>query len=98
MQLGPRQHQSKLPAPKAAVDHLHRVDPYLRACSRVTGMEMRRPVIVEEHRDHNPEETTDRRHVEIVPRAAVGTTEEPISGGLPSGDPNPAPSSRAGLS
>jgi hypothetical protein len=30
----------------------------------MTGMEVRRRVIVEEHRDNDPEETTDGRHAE----------------------------------
>jgi hypothetical protein len=62
MQLGPRQHQPKLPTPEAAVDHLDRIDPDLRTRSCVTGVKMWRPVTVEEHRDHDLEETADRRH------------------------------------
>ena len=73
MQLGPREYQSKLPTREAAGDHFHRVDPYLRNPFRVPRMEMRCPVIVEEHRDHDPEEPADRRHAGIVPWAAVAT-------------------------
>jgi len=66
VKLSPCEHESQLAAPEAGLDHLQGVDAYLCASVRVAGMEVRRPVIVEVHRDHDPEEATDRRHARHV--------------------------------
>jgi hypothetical protein len=50
MQFRPGEHEAQLSPSQAAVDYLERVDPHLRASLRVPGMEMRRAVVVEEHR------------------------------------------------
>jgi hypothetical protein len=48
-----------LAAREAAPDHLERVDTNFRFALSVTGMEVRRAVVVEVHRDHDPEEAPD---------------------------------------
>ena len=62
--------------PKAALDHLHGVDADLRAALGVASMEVRWPVIVEVHRDHDPEEATDRGQAACA-RVARSTALEP---------------------
>lgn len=62
MQLCPCQREPKLATRQRALDDFERVDPDLCAALRVTGMEVRGAVIVEEHCDRDPEEATDCRH------------------------------------
>jgi hypothetical protein len=73
MKLGPRENKPKLPAPKRAIEHLQRVDPDLRRAIRVAGMEMRWPMVIEVHRDHDPKEAANRRHPPIVSDHQVAT-------------------------
>jgi hypothetical protein len=63
MKLGPREDETQLPAAKVAVDHLEVVDADLCFSFGVPRVEMRETVIIEEHRDRDPEEAADRRHV-----------------------------------
>jgi hypothetical protein len=56
VQFGPGEHEPKLATTECGLDRLQRVDPDLGASVRVTGVEMGRTVIVEEHRDHDPQE------------------------------------------
>lgn len=62
MQLSPCQHEPKLATRQRALDDLKRVDTNLCAALRVTGVEVRGAVIVEEHCDRDPEEATNCRH------------------------------------
>jgi hypothetical protein len=66
MELGPGENEAELPATQVAVDDLEVVDPDLGFTFSVTGMEMREAVIVEEHRDRDPEEAAYRRHELIM--------------------------------
>lgn len=43
MELGPGQHEPKLPQLHCAFDHLDLVDPDLGPAAPITGMEMRNP-------------------------------------------------------
>jgi hypothetical protein len=69
MQLRPGEHESQLAASQAAVDHLERVDPNLRAALRMSRMEMRWTVVLEEHGDRYPEEAADVGTPRIVCRS-----------------------------
>ena len=71
MELGPCENEAELPATQAAVNDLEVVDPDLGFAFSVTGMEMREAVIVEEHRDRDPEEAAYRRHELIMALAAA---------------------------
>lgn len=62
MQLGPRQHKPQLPDVEVAFDDLDVVDPDLRLPVGVASVKVRMAVIVIVHRDHDPEEATNRRH------------------------------------
>jgi hypothetical protein len=53
VQFSPGEHEAKLSAAEAALDHLQRVDADLRAALGVAGVEVGRTVIVEVHRDHD---------------------------------------------
>jgi len=71
MQLRPGQNEPQLPAAERAVYHLKGVDLDLRRTISCAGVEMRWLVVVVEHRDHNPQETADRRHAQIIPATPV---------------------------
>lgn len=71
MELGPREYEAELAAAEVAVDHLKVVDPDLGFAFSVARMEVREAVIVEEHRDRNPEEAADRGHELIMARVAA---------------------------
>ena len=58
--------QAQLATTQRAFQHLQSVDPHLGAAVGVPRMKVRRTVVVEEHRDHDPEEAADRRHDEIL--------------------------------
>jgi hypothetical protein len=73
MQLRPRQDQPELPTREAAVDCLHGVDSYLRAPSRVTGMEMWRSVVVTNIAITIPKKRLIVGTSTIVPCRAVAT-------------------------
>jgi hypothetical protein len=66
MQFRPREHEAKLTPAHAAVGQLKGVNSNLRAAYGVSGMEMGRAEVVEEHGDRDPEEAADRRHPGIV--------------------------------
>jgi hypothetical protein len=67
VQLGPREYEPQVAARKVAVDHLERVDPHLGVALSVASVEVRRSVVVEEHRDRDAEEPTDRRLKNMLP-------------------------------
>ncbi len=69
MKLGPGKNEAELPATEVAVDDLEVVDPDLGFAFCVARMEMRKAMIVEEHRDRDPEEAAYRRHGSIMARA-----------------------------
>ena len=58
----PRKHEPQLPTTEGGLNRLKRVDPNLCGAVHMACMEMRRAVIVEVHRNHDPEEAADRRH------------------------------------
>jgi hypothetical protein len=62
MQLRPRQNEAKLPPIEGALDHFELVDAHLRLALGVARVEVRIAVVIEEHRDRDPEEAADRRH------------------------------------
>lgn len=66
MQLRPRHDEANVPATERAVDQLERIDTDLRLAIGMQGMKVRRVMIVEVHRDDEPEKATNRRHVHIV--------------------------------
>ena len=68
MKLGPREHESQLTAGEGALDHLEGVDAYFRLPLSVASVEVRVPVVVEEHRNHDPVEAADRRHAAMIGR------------------------------
>jgi hypothetical protein len=68
MKLSPSKYESQLSLRKIALDDVERVEPDFGGPIGVTGMEVRRPVIVEEHRDHYSEEAADRWHGPMFPR------------------------------
>jgi hypothetical protein len=71
VQLSPGKHEAQLPPPEAAVDHLERVDSNLRGSIGVASVEVRRAVVIEVHRDHDPEEAADCRHGQMFPLEAA---------------------------
>ena len=71
MHLGPGKDKSKLSPPESAVHHLERVDPDLSPAAIMPRVEMRMAVIIEVHRDHDPEEAANSRHGLMVPTEAV---------------------------
>ena len=73
MELGPREHEPQLSARKTAVHDLEAVYPDLGLSLSVASVEMRVPVVVEEHRDHDPVEAADRRHAAIMGRRPDAT-------------------------
>jgi hypothetical protein len=73
VQFGPGEHQPQLAATERGLDRLQRVDPNLRASVCVAGVEMGRAVIVEEHRDDDPEEREMAGTITILSNAAVST-------------------------
>lgn len=62
MKLSPGEDESELSSSEIAIDDLKVVDADLGFSFGVTRMEMREAMIIEEHRDRDPEEATDRRH------------------------------------
>jgi hypothetical protein len=62
MELGPGEGQALLASGKRAVHRFQRVDPGPRLAACVASVEVRGVVVVEEHRNHDPEEAADRRH------------------------------------
>ena len=62
MQFRPCEHKPKLPDLEIALDHLDLVNAHLRARARVPRVEVRKAVVIEIHRDHDPVEAADRRH------------------------------------
>jgi FMN-dependent NADH-azoreductase len=71
MELRPGEYEPQLAPAEAALDDLESVDPYLRRSVGMSGVKVRRAVIIEVHRDHDPEEAADRRHEESFSRAAA---------------------------
>jgi hypothetical protein len=69
----PRRVRPQLPARQVAVDHLKGVDPNLGAAFRLAGVKVRGSVVVEEHRDRDREEPTDRRHTNHAAASTGGT-------------------------
>jgi hypothetical protein len=67
MELCPSEDESQLATTEVAVHDLQVVDPDLGFSFRMTSMEMREAVIIEEHDDGDPEEAADRGHVPIMP-------------------------------
>jgi hypothetical protein len=70
MKLRPCENQPPLLPAKAAVDDLDLVDPDSRAPIRVPGMEVWAAMVVVVHRDRDPEEAADSRHVLDVDEGA----------------------------
>ncbi len=62
MHLGPREYKPELSTRKVASQHLQRVDLDLGAVSRGARMEVGRPVVIEVHRDREPEKAAYCRH------------------------------------
>jgi hypothetical protein len=62
MQLCPGEHQPKLADREGALDHLDLIKANLGAGAGVPRVEMRKAVIIEIPRDHDPVEAADRRH------------------------------------
>jgi hypothetical protein len=71
MELRPSQDESQLPTAEGAVHDLHIVDSDLGFALRMTSMEVRKTMVVEEHDDGDPKETADRRHSFIMPMASA---------------------------
>ena len=71
MELGPGEDEAELSATQVAVDDFEVVDADLCFSFGMPRMEMREAVIVEEHRDRDPEEAADGWHPGIMPRSAV---------------------------
>jgi hypothetical protein len=72
VKLGPGEDEAELSATEVTVDYLEVVDPDLGFAFSVTGMEVREAMIIEEHRDRDPEEAAYRRHESIMaPAPAV---------------------------
>jgi hypothetical protein len=69
MKLGPGENEAELPATQVAVDDLEVVDPDLGFAFGMTRVEMWEAMIIEEHRDRDPEEAAYRRHGAIMARA-----------------------------
>ncbi len=69
MKLRPGQHEPELPAGKRAVDHFEIVDANLGLAVGVASMEVGKSVVIEEHRDGDAEEATDRRHDAMMGRS-----------------------------
>lgn len=81
MKLCPREHEAQLAAGEGVVDDFEIVDADLGFARGVAGMEVRIPVVVEEHRDHDSEEAADRRHAAIMRLRPDGTSIElPVGG------------------
>ncbi len=51
MQLSPGEHKPKLTTRERALNHFERIDLNLSAAVRVSSMEVRWPMVVEEHSD-----------------------------------------------
>ncbi len=62
-----------MPSGQRALDHLEAVDLDLRLAIGMQRVKVGWIVIVEVHRDHEPEETTDRGHDGMVAAPPVGT-------------------------
>ena len=77
MKLGAREYESELPAAERAVHDLEVVDADLRLAVRVPRVEVRKAVIVVEHRDDDPEEAADRRHLQMIASTAVVPDQPP---------------------
>ena len=77
MQFRPRHDETNVPATERAVDQLERVDTDLRLAIGIQGMKVRRVVIVEVHRDHEPEKATDRGHLHPVIAPPVDANASP---------------------
>jgi len=71
MKLCPSEDEAQLSATEVAVNHLEIVDADLGFAFGVSGMEMREAVIVEEHRDRDPEEAADSRHYFMMAGSAA---------------------------
>lgn len=84
MQFRPREDEPELPPAERAVHDLEGVDADLGLAVDVPCVEVREPVIVEVHRDDDPQEAADGRHDVIVPRAPVvsGLAGRPFMGDL----------------
>jgi hypothetical protein len=76
VQLRPSEHEPQLAPAEAAFDDLESVNPYFRRSVGMSGVKVRRAVIIEVHRDHDPEEAADRRHEEIFSRVAADNQRE----------------------
>jgi hypothetical protein len=72
MELSPGEDEAELPATQAAIDDLEVVDPDLGFAFGVARVEMWEAMIIEEHRDGDPEEAAYRRHEFIMAGATAG--------------------------
>jgi hypothetical protein len=79
MQLGPCQDQPKVATPQAAVDHLHSVDPHLRAAVRMAGG-------TTGFRRHRPRPSARQRLASV--RASSRPCAKPLVSGFPVGRAN----------
>jgi len=82
MKRGPFDDQSKCPCWQMAGKHAQGLDFDQHFLFSVTGVEMRRIVLVKEHLDHNPEEASDLRHGRVVPVSERGKRLPRVAGSL----------------
>jgi hypothetical protein len=66
MKLSPGEDESELSSSEIAIDDLKVVDADLGFSFGVTRVEMREAMVIEEHRDRDPEEAAYRRHGRIM--------------------------------
>ena len=106
MQFRSREHESKGPAAEGAVHDFERVDAHLRLAVGVPCMKVWEAVIVEVHRDHDPEEAADSRHAWMVSRVpvvsrsgmgAAGSNQRPLACQTKEGSADPLICSALGL-
>jgi hypothetical protein len=71
VQFSPRHDETNVSATERAVNQFECVNADLRLAVSMKRMEVRRVVIVEVHRDHEPEKAADRRHLYIVAATPV---------------------------
>ena len=69
MKLSPGEDEAELPATQVAVNDLEVVDPDLGFAFGMARVEMWEAMIIEEHRNRDPEEAAYRRHGSIMARA-----------------------------
>jgi hypothetical protein len=79
VKLGPGEHEPQLASCEIALDHVDLVNSDLGVTVSVPGMEVRVAVIVELHRDRDPEEAADSRHVLALVREPSALAKEGLA-------------------